>query len=57
MSLNEFIKVNAPALMMPYIRETISNITIRSGLKPVIIPPINIISMAKEKTAAVNPNI
>lgn len=54
MSLEEFSKTNAPALMMPYIRETISNITLRSGLKPIIIPPINIISMVNKKTAVID---
>ncbi len=56
MSLEEFSKTNASALMMPYIRETISNITLRSGLKPVIIPPINIISMVNKKTATIDSN-
>ncbi len=52
MSLDQFIKVNGPALMVPYIRETISNITMRSGLKPVIIPPINIVSMVQNQEKA-----
>ncbi len=29
MSLDEFAKANAPELMIPYVRETISNITLR----------------------------
>jgi len=47
MPLEQFAQTNAPALMIPYIRETISNITMRSGLKPVIIPPINVASMVQ----------
>jgi preprotein translocase subunit SecB len=42
MTLEEFAQVNGPALMFPYIRELISDITLRSGLKPVIFPPLNI---------------
>lgn len=35
------IKMNAPAIMFPYIRAYISSLTGLSGLVPVIIPPIN----------------
>lgn len=35
------IKMNAPAIMFPYIRAYISSLTGLSGLAPVIIPPIN----------------
>lgn len=48
MSLDEFSKVNAPALMIPYVREIIANITMRSGLKPIILKPINMVSINKE---------
>lgn len=47
MPLENFANNNAPALMIPYIREVIHNITLRSGLKPIIIPPLNIISITK----------
>ena len=35
------IKLNAPAIMFPYIRAYISSLTGLSGLAPVIIPAIN----------------
>ncbi len=41
MSLKDFARLNGPALMIPYIREVISNITLRSGIKPFMLPPIN----------------
>jgi len=47
MSLEEFSEVNGPALMLPYIREVIANITMRSGIKPVILPPLNVKSVVQ----------
>ncbi|MEZ7890167.1 MAG: protein-export chaperone SecB [Candidatus Wallbacteria bacterium] len=45
MSLEKFSEYNAPALMLPYIREVVANTTLRSGLKPVILPPFNIVAL------------
>lgn len=36
------IKINAPAIMFPYIRAYISTLTGLSGLAPVIIPAVNL---------------
>lgn len=41
MDIDEYIKNNAPALMFPYIREHISAITIKAGMKPILVPPLN----------------
>ncbi len=42
MTLEDFAKLNAPALLYPYIRELLYNLTIRSGINPIILPPINL---------------
>lgn len=50
----EFAKVNAPAIMYPYAREVISNLTVKSRLPTLLLPIINFKaaqeSQAKEKT-------
>lgn len=48
MDLNKFAEINAAAAMFPYLREIITNITIKSGLKPVILAPINFYSLLKD---------
>ncbi len=48
MSLEEYSKYNAPATIIPFLRENVANITMRSGLKPFILPPINIYLLVKE---------
>ena len=45
LDLEQFAKVNAPALLMPFAREVISNITSRTPLPHLLLPPINIIAM------------
>jgi preprotein translocase subunit SecB len=42
MELDEFAKYSGPALMFPYLRETIASTTVKAGIPPVIIPPVNL---------------
>jgi preprotein translocase subunit SecB len=56
MALEEFAQVNGPALMFPYIRELIADITLRSGLKPVIFPPLNIHMMMAKPAVEARPS-
>ncbi len=46
MSLEDFAKINAPALMFPYIREIISSITFKSGI-PIMLSPMNVVALLK----------
>lgn len=50
MTLAEFAKSNAPALIMPYIRELVTTTSIRAGLNPVVFPPINVVALFQAKT-------
>lgn len=47
MDIEQFIKNHSPGLMFPYVREHIATITQKSGVKPILIPPINILAMIK----------
>jgi preprotein translocase subunit SecB len=51
MTLEEFGKVNGPAMLLPYVREIVANTTLRSGLRPVMIPPFNLQALAESKPA------
>lgn len=42
MDLEHFSKNNAPALIFPYIRETVASTTLKAGLPSVLLPPLNI---------------
>ena len=54
--LNNYFYTNAPALLFPYIRAYISTITNLSGLNPINLPTLNLISLGanlKENTKEV----
>lgn len=45
--LAPFIGFNAPALLFPYIRAYVSNITALSGIQPIIMPTLNMQSVGQ----------
>ena len=47
MSLQQFAEHNAPACLFPYVREEIQNRSVKAGLPPIIIQPINIVALNK----------
>lgn len=47
--LSAFPRVNAPAIAFPYLRAFVSNLTLQSGLAPVVLPSINFVELADRK--------
>ncbi len=43
-----FATINAPAIIFPFIREHLANLTMKSGVQPVFLPPVNFIQLAKQ---------
>lgn len=39
--LKKFSKVHAPAHLLPFVREIIGNTTMKAGIPPLLLPPIN----------------
>jgi preprotein translocase subunit SecB len=39
--LNNFLNISAPTILYPFIRAFVSNLTLQSGMNPIIIPTIN----------------
>lgn len=52
MTLEEFSKTNAPALVMPYAREVVTNITARTRHGTIFIPPVNVFAIVAQEVAA-----
>lgn len=46
--INDFILINAPAILFPYIRAYITTMTSLSGIKPMILPTLNLTSLKSE---------
>lgn len=49
--LKQLATINCPAILFPYIRETIADLTRRAGFPPLHLNPINFIQLAKEQEA------
>lgn len=41
-----FASINAPAILFPYVREAISSASVKSGLPPILIQPVNFVEMS-----------
>lgn len=46
--LGNFLYLNAPAIMFPYLRAYISSITALSGINPITLPTLNLSSLKNE---------
>lgn len=51
MALSEFLRSQAPALVMPFVRELVANITFRSRRGLVLLPPINVLALVQREEA------
>ncbi|MCK9452687.1 MAG: protein-export chaperone SecB [Bacteroidales bacterium] len=49
LSLDNFANINAPAIIFPFIREHLSNVSMKAGIQPILLPPINFVELAKDK--------
>jgi preprotein translocase subunit SecB len=38
---DNYLNISSPSIIYPYVRAYISNITLQSGMNPIIIPPMN----------------
>lgn len=47
--LEDFGNINAPAIIFPFIREHLSNVSMKAGIQPILLPPINFVNLAKKK--------
>lgn len=45
--LEQFARISCPAIIFPYIRETVADLTRRAGFPPLHLDPINFIEIAK----------
>jgi len=47
--LKQLATINCPAIMFPYVRETIADLTRRAGFRPLHLDPINFIALAEKR--------
>lgn len=44
-NIESFIRVNCPAIIFPYLRETVADVTRRAGFPPLHLPPVNFVKI------------
>lgn len=47
-SLSNFLYINAPAILFPYLRAYISSLTTLSGIRPIVLPTLNLSSLRED---------
>jgi preprotein translocase subunit SecB len=52
LGLETFLKVNGPALLVPFLREMVANITFRSRHGVVLLPAINVVALVQREDGA-----
>lgn len=51
--VSDFQRVNAPAIAFPFSRAYISNLTLQSGLRPLMLPSINFVELSKKNNSKI----
>lgn len=49
LDIEKFGKINAPSIVFPYVREHLSSLSVKAGLNPVLLPPVNFVAMGEEQ--------
>ena len=52
--LNVFGEINGPAILFPFVREQLANLTMKAGLNTVLLPPVNFVKLAEERKKNTN---
>ena len=47
-TIRMFCDVNAPAILFPFVREAFASASVKSGLRPVLLQPVNFVELAKQ---------
>ena len=48
-AITNFCDINGPAIIFPYVREIFSNLSMKGGLQPIVIQPINFVELSKQE--------
>jgi preprotein translocase subunit SecB len=50
LDLKEYVEKHAPAMVLSYFRELVTNLSVKASLPPIIIPPINVMALNEDTT-------
>jgi len=47
--LEQFSEINAAAIIFPFVREHLASVSIKAGIPPVLLPPVNFVELYKDQ--------
>ncbi len=50
LDIDQFAKVNAPAIIFPFIREHLSSLSVKAGISPILLAPVNFVKHSESKS-------
>ncbi|WP_338791856.1 protein-export chaperone SecB [Bernardetia sp. MNP-M8] len=48
LSTETFGKINAPAILFPFIRENLASVSMKAGISPILLPPVNFVKLSQK---------
>jgi len=48
-SVDNFAQINGPAIIFPFVREHLATLSLKAGINPILLPPINFVKLSQEK--------
>lgn len=48
-SVDNFSQINGPAIIFPFVREHLASLSLKAGINPILLPPINFVKLSKAK--------
>lgn len=51
--VEKFVEANGPAIIYPFIREHIAGTSLKAGMNPILLPPVNFIKLSQDNKAKI----
>ncbi len=48
LDVETFLTINAPSIMFPFVREFLAGISLKAGLQPILLHPVNFAALAEQ---------
>lgn len=55
-AIDDFAKINGPAILFPFIREHLATLSAKANMNRILLPPLNFVALAKEDKSSENIN-
>ena|ERR1043166_4789601 len=49
LDINTFGNINAPSIMFPFVREHLASTSLKAGINPILLPPVNFVAIYEQK--------